>query len=119
MALPAVIAWVLGPRIRPLSLPAQVLWLVLCGLVGVFLAALIEVPEELENVLLRPVFARLGYGALLLASLRLNLRDPQWGDAGTLGAGIVVLLAAGSVKALISFLMVILSASTRAFNFLV
>ena len=34
----------------------------------------------------------------MLASLRLNLRDPQWGDAGTLGAGIVVLLAAGSVK---------------------
>jgi hypothetical protein len=97
LTLPALAALVLGGRRFALSVPAQVLMLIGCGLLITLLTAVVPFGRGLASEALRPIQAQLGATALLLAGLRLQLKEPVWGLAGTMGAGLLVFLAGGSV----------------------
>jgi hypothetical protein len=97
LALPALAALVLGGRRFALNVPAQVLMLIGCGLLITLLMAAMPIGRGLASEALRPIQAQLGSAALLFAGLRLQLKEPVWGLAGTMGAGLLVFLAGGSV----------------------
>jgi transglutaminase-like putative cysteine protease len=80
------------------AIPAQVLLMIGCGAVAMGLGALWPPGQGVGSEPLRPVYWTLGAGALLLSGLRLHLASPVWGSPGTLGAGLLVFLACGTVN---------------------
>ncbi len=81
-----------------LTAPAQVLLLIACALGGFVLTSVHPLGAELGSEPLRATPATLALAALMLASLRLHIAEPEWGLAGTLGIGLCVFLACGTVQ---------------------
>ena len=94
-------ALALASLLRPggviLSTPVQALLLVGAGLLAGGWNLLAPSEVGLADRALARAWPIAGGGALLLAASRTHLEDPEWGVAGTLGLGLVVFLACGSV----------------------
>jgi len=95
--LPGVVALVSARRLD-WGTPAQVLLTIGCG--GIAMVAGVIFPPDggIGSDELKPVYWTLGAGALLLSALRLHLSAPLWGHAGTVGLGLLVFLACGTVN---------------------
>jgi transglutaminase-like putative cysteine protease len=78
--------------------PAQVLLTIGCAGVAMISGVIFPPDGGIGSDELKPVYWTLGAGALLLSTLRLHLSTPLWGHAGTIGLGLLVFLACGSVN---------------------
>ncbi len=90
------------------SIPAQAILLVVCGMVAAGWSVLSPGTGGLADRELGRSWPTIGGGALLLAAVRTHLNEPEWGSPGTLGLGLIVFLACGSVLAGPAYLWLLL-----------
>jgi transglutaminase-like putative cysteine protease len=81
----------------PLSTPLQGLLLLASGLSALALISVMPPDGALADRALRREWAVAGGGALLLAAMRIHLLRPEGGAVVTVGLGLLVFLACGSV----------------------
>ena len=99
-ALAAAIALLsLGPRRQGhLSAPFQMLLMLAAGLTAFALTTFFPPEGAVADRALRPAWAIIGSAALLIAALRTHMFRPEGGHTLTLGLGLLVFVAAGSVQ---------------------
>lgn len=111
-----IAAAAIGRARIPLGTPAQVLAALACGLVAFVLDLLWPPGRGMATEALRPLYAQLAYGSLALIGIRLHLREPALGSAGTFALGLLVFLACGTVDVGRSFALLLVGYAALAFQ---
>ncbi len=98
LALPALLACVRRAD-ADVSPPAQVLLAIGCGMLAFGMTSFAPSGRGIAEEPLEPAWLQLAQASLLLAGLRLHMRRPVMGGlGGTLGLGLLVFLACGTVR---------------------
>ncbi len=115
LSAPIALAAVHRARIE-FGTPAQVLLALACGFVAFVLDLFWPPGRGLASEALRPFYVQLAYGSLLLIGIRLHLREPALGSAGTFATGLLVFLACGTVDIGDAYAVLLLGYAALAFG---
>ncbi|MDG2050492.1 MAG: transglutaminase domain-containing protein [Myxococcota bacterium] len=99
VALSMLMLWAcIRPARWALTVPAQVLAALAVAMLVLFLQAIDPNGPGFGGVEMEPLWFQVGEWALVFSVLRLHFRQPALGQSGTLGLGLLVFLACGTVR---------------------